>query len=375
VNTYFVTGATGVVGSAITETLLASPDVRLKLLVRASSQADLQARLDDLVGFWGADRDRIAGRVEALAGDTSEPMFGLSPDVYARLAAECTHIVHSAGAVRMNLELEEARRSAVNAAKHVIDFADACTDAGRLQKVEFISTVGVGGRMPTSVPERWIKEPRRFHNTYEQSKAEAELLVEGAILRGLPVTVHRPSMVVGNSQTGKVIHFQVFYYLVEFLSGQRTFGLFPNPGTTKLDLVPADYVAAAVVWSSRQQQTTGRILHLCAGPQRAVAIEELLRVVRTAFKSVGITLPPAITVPANAFRAAVPIVRLFSPPRERRALSTLPIFLDYLKENQSFANAETEGILHRAGIPTPSPEDFVPNVLGYYLMGRATSEA
>ena len=226
-----------------------------------------------------------------------------------------------------------------------------------------------------SVPERWIRELRRFHNTYEQSKAEAEVLVEEAILRGLPVTVHRPSMVVGNSQTGKVIHFQVFYYLVEFLSGQRTFGLFPNPGETRLDLVPADYVAAAVLWSSEQQQTTGRILHLCAGPDRAVAITELLRVVRAAFQRVGINLPQAMTVPAVGFRAAVPIVRLLSSARRRRALSTLPIFLDYLKENQSFANAETERILQQAGIPTPVPETFVPKMLEYYLARRGTTSS
>ena len=48
----------------------------------------------------------------------------------------------------------------------------------------------------------------------EAAKAEAERAVwsEGA---GLPITVHRPSMVVGEAQNGRVIHFQVFYHLCE----------------------------------------------------------------------------------------------------------------------------------------------------------------
>ena len=52
---------------------------------------------------------------------------------------------------------------------------------------------------------------------------------------GLPATIHRPSMVVGDSQTGKVIHFQVFYHLCEFLSGRRTLGIVPDTGDAALD--------------------------------------------------------------------------------------------------------------------------------------------
>jgi thioester reductase-like protein len=370
-NTYFVTGSTGVVGSAITAVLAAKVDARLRLLIRASSQANLEARRDDLVRFWGLDRQHLTdGKVEAVRGNTSEPMFGLSPEAYARLASECTHVVHSAGAVRMNLALNEARRSAVDGAKHIIEFAEACRSAGQLRKVEFISTVGVGGRLPGPVPERWISEPRRFHNTYEEAKAEAEGLIQQAILSGLPITVHRPSMVVGNSQNGKVIHFQVFYYLAEFLSGQRTFGLFPNPGPTKLDLVPADYVAAAVLWSSERRETIGRILHLCSGPDQALPIRKLLYVVRAKFQEAGIALPPAIRVPASMFRAALPFVRVFSSDRQRRALSALPIFLDYLQENQTFSNAQTEKMLLQAEIQTTPPDVFLPAILRYYLQRR-----
>lgn len=364
---YFVTGATGVVGSAIAERLLARPDVRLRLLIRAGSPAELRQRLDRLVAYWGVDPAEADRRVEALAGDTTEPRFGLSQADFDRLAASCTHVVHSAGVVRMNLPLDEARRAAVGAAQRVIEFAEAGRAAGGLRKVEYISTVGVGGRMPGAVPERWLHETRAFHNTYEQAKAEAEALVEQAVGRGLPVTVHRPSMVVGDSATGRVIGFQIFYHLAEFLAGGRTFGIFPDPGSAQLDTVPVDYVARAIEWSSDRADTVGRILHLCSGPSHALRIDALRVLVQDRFRQAGRKVPTGRTVPPALFRAAIPLAKAVSGARERRALATLPVFLDYLAEAQAFDNASTVRLLGSAGIALPRPQDYLEPVLARYL--------
>ena len=80
-------------------------------------------------------------------------------------------------------------------------------------------------------------------------------------------------MVIGDSASGRVIHFQVFYHLCEFLSGRRTCGLLPDFGGFKLDVVPADYVAAAIGASIASPEASGRILHLCSGPARALALD------------------------------------------------------------------------------------------------------
>ena len=365
--TCFLTGSTGVVGSAIAGRALAASDARLKLLIRAASKEELESRVEALAQYWGVARDALGDRVEAVRGDATEPRFGLSEADYDRLAGECTHVIHSAGAVRMNLPIADARRSAVGSAQEIIAFAERCRENGQFEKVEFISTVGVGGRLPGELPERWITEPRGFHNTYEQSKAEAEERVREAIDRGLAVTVHRPSMVVGDSETGKVIGFQVFYHLAEFISGRRTFGLMPDPGPTRLDLIPSDYVAAAILWSCARPEYAGQILHLCSGPHGAVGIRDLRTSVRTEFMAAGIALPRPLTVPAALFRAAIPLVRTFSSERQKRALGTLPTFLDYLAENQTFGNSASAKRLEAAGIPLPSARQFVPRVLRYYL--------
>lgn len=366
-STVFLTGGTGVVGSAIARMVLTQPGVRLLLLMRGRSDEDIQNRLETLRRFWNLP-DALAGRVVALRGDTSLPMFGLDQARYDGIAAECTHLIHCAALVRMNLPLAEARASAVNAADSVLRLARSAQQRGQLEKVEFLSTVGVAGTRPGVLPEEWITEPRGYHNTYEQAKAEAEAVIAGGLAEGLPITVHRPSMVVGDSKTGEVLRFQIFYHLVEFLSGRRTFGLSPAFGATKLDIVPVDYVVRAVVWSSGRQETVGRILHLCSGPQESLTLEELQSRVRASFVAAGIHVPKRIAIPPGILRAALPIVRMLVPAPQRRALSTLPIFLDYLAGTQGFANIETRGLLGEAGIRLPPVESYLGTVLDRYLL-------
>ena len=364
---YFLTGGTGVVGSAIADELLSQPGNRITLLIRAESDRHLDARLDELCRFWKRDPAAVRDRVTALRGDTSLPRFGLTDADFEQATRQCTHIVHCAALVRMNLPLADARRSALGAAENVVCLAQRAREHGVLQKVEFLSTVGVWGRHPGRLPEHIITEPRTFHNSYEQAKAEAEAYLQPRIVDGLPVTIHRPSMVVGDSRTGRVMRFQIFYHLVEFLTGRRTFGAFPRFGRTRLDVVPVDFVAAAVVWSSGQAATIGRVLHLCSGPEGSIAIGHLRRTVRETAIAHGARLPPAIGLPIAAFRSIASVIGAVSPEKIRRAIATLPVFLDYLAEDQSFANDNTLAVLREGGIELPPIANYLSSVLAYYF--------
>ncbi|MGE4056608.1 MAG: SDR family oxidoreductase [Vicinamibacterales bacterium] len=373
--TYFVTGSTGVLGSAVVEALLKDPSSRLRLLIRAPSQDVLQSRLRELLTYCAVDANAISDRVTPLAGDATQPRFGMPEEIYRDVVQECTHAIHCAGAVRMNLPIEEARRSAVGSARNLLRFAeDVSKVSGTAPKIEFVSTVGVGGRFPGSVPERWIDESRSFHNTYEQAKAEAEEVVKGAIDDGMPVTVHRPSMIVGSSTSGKVFNFQVFYHLAEFLSGRRTFGLFPQLGSATLDLVASNRVADAIVWSSTSPIATGRILHLCAGPGGAIDLPSLREIVRTAYRRHGLDVPNIHDLPTVIFRALTVMVGFVSDRRTRRALSTLPVFLDYLSDGQTFDNARTRELLSGAGLDLDRSDVLVEPILDFYLDAKHSGD-
>lgn len=225
--TVLLTGGSGAVGSAIVPELLKDPSLRLILLLRPTRERSVLDRFSDLKKYWAwyGLEDSVWRRVDVLTGDVAQERLGLPLDTYRTLTQDLTHIVHGAAQVKLNMSKEEAHRSSVSTTVHVLRLAE---EARSLVKLEYLSTVGVAGTIEGAIPERRITEPRNFHNTYESSKSEAEDLVWAAMDRGLPVTLHRPSMVVGDSRDGRTLHFQVFYHLIEFLSGRATGGWVPD---------------------------------------------------------------------------------------------------------------------------------------------------
>jgi UDP-glucose 4-epimerase len=373
VNTFLITGATGAIGSVLARVLLEEPSARLRMIIRAKSSAHLEERLRRLYEFWKIDPDNrsVSARIQAQAGDVTLPRLGLDESTYRRLVGEVTHVVHSAGDVRLNRPLEEARQSAVDSTRYILSFATDGSNAGRFQKLEFVSTVGVAGRMEGLVPERAFSEPRRFRNSYEAAKAQAETLLVGEMEKGLPATIHRPSMVVGNSQDGRIIQFQVFYYLCELLSGRRTRGIVPDTSDIRLDIVPVDYVARAIHVSSQRTDSIGRIFHLCAGPSQAPTINDLARHVRDFFISHGRAAPPVKRISPALVRTLLPLAALLSSAKRRRSLRSLTHFLDYLDEPQTFANASSQAYFSSAGVSAIPVKNYLDTVLSYYVARAA----
>ena len=363
----FLTGATGAIGSTLARYLLAEDDARLILLLRATSASHLAERLAELCTFWGVAPDSLRSKVSAVSGDVTLPRLGLDPGAYARAVGEVTHIIHSAGNVKLNRPLDEARRSAVDAVRHVLSFAADCRSRGGFAKLDYVSTVGVAGRTPGEVPEERYTAARVFRNSYEAAKAEAEAVVLQEIDSGLAATIHRPSMVVGDSRDGKIIQFQVFYYLCEFLSGRQTAGFVPHAGNTRLDIIPVDYVARAIQESSLRSDTIGRIFHLCAGPDDAPRVGTLAERVRLFFEQHGRSIPRLHRLRPSLMRRLLPVVQPLVDEKTRRTLQGLPFFLAYLDEPQTFANQHTRQFLSQAGICAPPVDSYLDAVLSYYL--------
>jgi len=305
--------------------------------------------------------------LQAVAGDVTLPNLGLEESMFRRLCSEVTHLIHSAGDVRLNRPIDQARKSAVDSARQIVSFADACAIHGTFAKLEFISTVGVAGNMAGTVPEEAFGQGRVFRNSYEMAKAEAEDFVLKEMARGLPATIHRPSMVVGDSKDGTIIQFQVFYHLCEFLSGKRTAGIIPNAGEIRLDIVPVDYVAGAIQKSSACRESTGRIFHLCAGPFHAPKIDDLAQCIHRICVSHGRRLPSLRPVPVAVIRALLPAATWLTTGRARKSLQTLPYFLAYLDKPQTFANARTKEFFSVGGLTVQTVETYLDTVLSYYL--------
>ncbi|MFZ1986395.1 MAG: SDR family oxidoreductase [Desulfatitalea sp.] len=362
---YFLTGGTGVVGSAFLQRIAARQE-RATLLLRADTPRQADERLRELLAYCAVAPE--AGRkIDAVAGDLYRPGLGLVEPAYARVADQCTHLVHCAGNVHMNLPLAEARRQTLAMTTGILALLEASRAA---RKLEFVSTVGVAGHTAGEIPEQWLDHARAFRNSYEAAKAEAEMLLREKITAGRPITVHRPSMVVGDSRSGKTSGFQVFYYLCEFLSGARSYGFLPHMDGMRLDIVPADYVAAVLDWSAAQEARPATILHLCSGKEGALPLKAMIGEVRRVFSRYGRRLPAVKMLPLPLFNMLLRLVRPLIAPKERRALDALPFFFAYLKETQYFGNSATRALLGADNIDLPKVEDYFENVLGYYLTAK-----
>lgn len=357
-----VTGATGVLGSELVPTLLREPDTTLWLLLRARSEDELTARKQGVVAYAsGAGAENVESRVRAIRGDVRLPCLGMEPDDYDRVAESATHIVHSAADVRFDRSLDDARRVAVDGIKHIIELMRRRGSSGAPKKLEYVSTVGVAGDRTGLVLEEPLAPVAGFRNTYEQSKAESEQLLLDEMRDGLPATIHRPSMIVGHSKSGRIRRYQGFYFLVDYFLGRKGDGKVPQCDEMLMDTIPIDYVADAISHSTTQPRFIGKILHLCSGESswNIAAIADHAR-----------ALLRDLTIEASTVEA-LPLSRYLQHMANQRAAGNrfyeaLAQFEPYFSHYIQFDNREAQALLGPAGLRVPPVEHYLRTVLAAY---------
>ena len=360
----FLTGGSGVIGSALIPKLLGQPDLRLTVLLRAESHDHLGHRASRLLDFCGLSNPDDRERIQFLKGDVNQGQLGITTEDYTELQNTATAIIHSAGCVKLNQSIDDARRNAVFPAKEILSLARS---ARHLQKIDAVSTIGVAGRMPGVIQERRLTEPRTFHNNYEQAKSEAEEVLWQGIGDGLPITIHRPSMIVGDSRNGAIAHYQVFYHLCDFLSGRRSFGFQPDLGNSLLDIIPVDIVATAICLSVTGRVGPAHVLHLCSGSLPDLRLTHLAEKVRTIYDSHGKVCPKIRVVPSSLFNVLIGVAQRIGSRRLKKQASTLPYFLAYLGNQQRFDNTRFQQSLGEACMAMRTVGKYLPIVLGPYL--------
>jgi thioester reductase-like protein len=348
-----ITGATGVIGSSLLRLYASDPDAHVYPVIRAQSEDHLNVRLNTLASELNLDTEN-AGRITAVQGDISQPRLGMKEHVYDEITSHTTHIIHCAGNVKLNQTMDQARLIAVASVQNILALAQAAD----CSKIDILSTVGVAGCTEGLVEEKPIFERKDFRNTYEAAKWDAEQLMYSALDRGIPLTIHRPSMVVGDSETGKVIRFQVFYYICELLS---RIGLIENVKSFHLDLIPVDYIARALYVSSCSDETAGRIFHLCSGPEGSLSLQDLEKKVSVYFPRKSVKLPMFIA------RSILPRISVLFPRKIRVMLRNLPCFLKYLEGRQSFENCRSRQYFSEKGLALPSVQNYIDRVMVYYI--------
>lgn len=262
----FVTGSTGFIGRRLVTYLAEqNPGGRLSLLVQPKFAKDAQAWAETLAG----------AQVEVLVGDVIDMHLGLSGAEYERLVDGVTHVFHLAAISFLGMPRQVARRVNVEGTRNVLELARECR---RLERFVHFSTCYVSGDRVGVIAEDELERGQGFRNAYEETKYEAERLVQRA-REQLPITIVRPSTVVGDSATGEIDRFEGPYYLgmVLVLSPLVLPLPLPGNGVAPLNVVPVDFVVRATWALTRNPAAAGKTVHLVdPNPMSARRVYELI---------------------------------------------------------------------------------------------------
>ncbi len=335
-----LTGGTGFLGTEVAARLLARADLEIVSLVPAPTDAD--AVLMSNRAWWHKPelRSALGTRIRAVAGDVTEPRLGLDARTHADLCDRVTHIVHAAADLRVEASVEDLRKTNVDGVANVLGFARSVR---RLTRLVHVSTAYVAGGRTGTVGEDDLTDAFGFESPYEQTKYEGERLVRAASPE-LPVSIVRPAMIVGDSRTGDVKTFNTFYAPLRLLlSG--TLRIIPASRRLRVNIVPVDYVADAIVRIAFEPAAEGLTFHLTTPADKLPTAEEVVTVARRwARERLGMRLPRPLFVPIGV-RSGGRTGRLLAP---------------YFRERRRFCRDHTDALL---GPSVPDWHAYLPILL------------
>ena len=207
--TIALTGATGFLGSHLMASLL-SGGYRIIILGRSNKKESLNERISRLLRWFGIVE--LAGQLEFVEIDFLKPLLGIPEAEYIGLCEKTEQIIHCASDTSFTERKREmVFKSNVNSLEGILDFAVNA----QVKFFHYISTAYVAGANITVCKER-LSSSSDFINVYEESKALAEnIIAEFCTKNNIPYTLIRPSVVYGDSHSGRSLRFNALYFPIQ----------------------------------------------------------------------------------------------------------------------------------------------------------------
>lgn len=342
-----LTGVTGFLGMELLARCLERTNRRVYALVRAADEREAAARVGQALTLLFGGRHAYSERVVPVPGDLEQRALGLRRR-RDWLAERVSEIVHGAATVSFAAGRRTTRAVNVQGTRRMLELAERCDARGGLRRFTYVSTAFVAGEHGGCFSEDDLDVGQRFRNAYERSKFEAELLVAQWRTR-LPVTVVRPSIIVGERTSGWTCSFNVLYWPLRAFS-RGSYLAVPGRADAPVDAVPVDYVADAILTLGQAPEAEGATFHLTAG-RDASSVGEIVELASAFFGRP----PPRLIEPSLYRRVVHPLLlRAARDPRLRRALRQSELFFPYFATKARYDDRRARAALHASGIE-PSP--------------------
>jgi len=345
----FFTGFPGFLGSELLPRVLErAPGDEALCLVQPKFAPLARERAEELAGAHPS----LRGRIRLVEGDITEPGLGIRAGEVER--GKVREIFHLAAIYDLSVGRERALRINVDGTRHVLDWAEGCP---RLERLQYVSTCYVSGRYHGIFREEDLEKGQRFNNFYEETKFLAEREVRARMAAGLPATIYRPAIVVGDSISGATQKYDGPYFAIQWLLRQPHLAVMPvvgHPETTRLNVVPRDFVVAAIDFLSAQVGSTGRTYQL-ADPD-PLSIDQMLDVLGEAMGKRIVRVPLPLDVARSAILQVPGVYRLLRIPASS---------LDYFAHPTRYDTTNTRTDLAGTGIQVPRFADYAAQLVEF----------
>ncbi len=369
----FLTGATGFLGSYLLKQLL-QDGYHCHVLVRCDNKSTGKIRvlesLDKISQFHHVDPDQI----HVVPGDLTQPLLGISIVDLEQVIINCDQYIHCAASVRFDLTYDIARSINVNGTKQILEIAHRRQNRANLKRIDIVSTAYIAGNFEGVVREGPPLEGIHFRNSYEQTKYEAELyaIKKMAIL---PITIFRPSIIVGETGNGKTHNFNTIYSFIK-LYARGQWRILPANKETSIDLVAVDYVRDAMLSIRSKPESLGGVFHLTAGEGNVLTIADIVQLAEKYCDTAEKVLYQPINIWLKIVLPLLSVCLFFVPIKKYKAvLSVLKSYLPYTQKNPQFNDDKTRHFLLDTDIKPGEIRSSIASVFSYAIesnFGRYT---
>jgi len=341
----FLTGSTGYIGAHVAANLVEEHGASLNVLVRARDPHAAEVRLWhalqlhlDFARFY----EHLQARVRIFRGDLTSPQFGLTRDEYDRLIHTTDSVIHCAASLNRKSE-KSCLNVNLRGTLEVLQLAMHVRHYHGLRRFSHVSTVAVAGKRQDEVvtEDRSIDWERSDYDPYARTKKFCEHMIH-QLLPEVPVTIFRPSIVLGDSRRAETTQFDMVKSFV-FLAGLPVLPFRPDD---KLDIVNVDFVADAIATLHQKQQPQYDTYHLSSG-RESQTFRQLTAALAVSQQKRGPVFVPALARPFSA------TVNTLSNSRGKVGHSStlMKVFLPYLLWNTVFDNTRVTSELGRKPAP------------------------
>src|ERR1700754_1340088 len=344
--TFFITGFPGFIANRLLERL-ARKECNFILLVQPSLAAHAYEEIDRIASLAG----RSIAEFQIVEGDIAEPKLALNAPDLELVQQEATRVFHLAAVYDLAVPEDVALRVNVGGTRNVVELARSLP---HLKQFHHVSTCYVAGKREGVILESELRHDAGYRNYYEESKYRAELEVDSA-KADLPVTIYRPSVVCGDSQTGETGKYDGVYFLIHYLLKWPRMLSLINIGNHKvsLNLVPVDFVVDAMAALAFDQNAIGKTVQL--SDSSPLSTNELFNAIARSANGKR----SRITAPATWVRFF-----LMLPPSPK--ITGLPhSAVPYFFVKQLYDSTQAQALLKPHGIECPQFPGYVDNIVNF----------